>query len=257
MRERRCPVSSALVVGGAVGRDVRPAAHLLSFCFAKKKVGQEKGDPTGRVPCASLRGSLRCSALGRRCGTRFALRAPLKQPQRVSLRKRACFAARPPHALRFSARPEGRGTSTRAIAALGLGFLLPLPHAGEGRGEGGVCFTPSGCAEERSGRGEPEQRSMLRPRYLTRWRCLNGAPKARSEFDSAPRPRAPQVARSEAKGRSQWGRLSFAYFSLARQRKVGAPPGAIPGQQHIQHHSPLLHPSFQRGEGVTSPGHRP
>ncbi|HRW74212.1 MAG TPA: hypothetical protein P5093_17610, partial [Ottowia sp.] len=43
-------------------------------------------------------------------------------------------------------------------------------------------------------------------------------------------------ARSEAQGHGQWGRLSFAYFSLAKQRKVGAPPGAHPGLQGFQRH---------------------
>ncbi|HPK33495.1 MAG TPA: hypothetical protein PK510_13815, partial [Ottowia sp.] len=45
---------------------------------------------------------------------------------------------------------------------------------------------------------------------------------------------ASQAARSEAKGHGQWGRLSFAYFSLATQRKVGAPPGAHPGLRRDQ-----------------------
>ncbi|MCB2034510.1 MAG: hypothetical protein KDF57_14855, partial [Ottowia sp.] len=36
----------------------------------------------------------------------------------------------------------------------------------------------------------------------------------------------------------KWGRLSFAYFSLAKQRKVGAPPGAHPGlQRHHKHYA--------------------
>ena len=42
--------------------------------------------------------------------------------------------------------------------------------------------------------------------------------------------RAPQVARSEAQGRRQWGRLFFGDFLLAKQKKVTAPPGAHPGQ---------------------------
>ncbi|MCB2033275.1 MAG: hypothetical protein KDF57_08120, partial [Ottowia sp.] len=29
----------------------------------------------------------------------------------------------------------------------------------------------------------------------------------------------------------KWGRLFFAYFLLAKQKKVGAPPGAHPGLQ--------------------------
>ena len=49
---------------------MRPAAHLLFF-VSPKKSRQKKGDPAGRVPCASLRGNLRCSDVGRRCGTRF------------------------------------------------------------------------------------------------------------------------------------------------------------------------------------------
>ncbi|MBO9516166.1 MAG: hypothetical protein J7549_18780, partial [Variovorax sp.] len=40
--------------------------------------------------------------------------------------------------------------------------------------------------------------------------------------------RAPQVARSEAEGRPQQGRLFFAYFLLAKQKKVGRPPGRDP-----------------------------
>src|SRR5438105_3295309 len=41
--------------------------------------------------------------------------------------------------------------------------------------------------------------------------------------------RAPQVARSEAQGRGQWGRLFFGYFLLAKQKKVTRLPGRHPG----------------------------
>ena len=193
--------------------------------------------------------------------------------------------------------------STRAIAALGprtfgAAVLLPLPlprPLGEGRGEGNPSdqvhrgqppsppspsggrgntkaersdgpnstLAPSGCAEERSGRGARMQRSMHSLRAQTRCRCLSGESAANKASSAAALcPRAPQVARSEAKGRSQWGRLSFAYFSLAEQRKVGAPPGAHPGQQRDQKSlseintlaepaaSPSPQPSPERGEGV-------
>jgi hypothetical protein len=81
------------------------------------------------------------------------------------------------------------------------------------------CPLPSGCAEERSV-------SRIRAR-----RCLSEASSARPRET-----RAPQVARSAAKGRRQWGRLSFAYLSLAKQRKVGRPPGRDPasGKKPIQ-----------------------
>ena len=48
--------------------------------------------------------------------------------------------------------------------------------------------------------------------------------------------RAPQVARSEAQGRRQWGRLFFGDFLLAKQKKVTAPPGALPGSRPMQRH---------------------
>jgi hypothetical protein len=227
-------------LGCAVGRDVRPAAQLLSF-VSPKESNQRKGDPAGRVPCASLRGNLRCSVMGRRCGTHCAP-AALRSDNRSESEHEAwaCCAAhaRPtPCASRHGQR--GRG-STRAIAALGPGFH-PLPLAREGRGEGDKAERsdgpyrfkiPSGCAEERSGRGERVQRSMHPHRDLTRRSCLNEALRARSEFCGAPRTRAPQVARSKAKGRSQWGRVSLPTF-FGETKKVGAPPGAHPGQQRI------------------------
>ncbi|MGF6349765.1 hypothetical protein QF040_004478 [Variovorax sp. W2I14] len=77
--------------------------------------------------------------------------------------------------------------------------------------------TPSGCAEERSG-------SRIRARS-----CLSEASSARPRET-----RAPQVARSAAKGRRQWGRLSFAYLSLAKQRKVGRLPGRDPASGRKQ-----------------------
>ena len=60
--------------------------------------------------------------------------------------------------------------------------------------------------------------------------CLNEAPLARSEFRGAAHARAPQVARSEAKGRSQQGQPSFGYFSWL-SKKSTSPAGARPGQQ--------------------------
>ena len=40
--------------------------------------------------------------------------------------------------------------------------------------------------------------------------------------------RAPQVARSEAEGHAQWGRLSLVTF-FGETKKVTRPPGRIPG----------------------------
>ncbi len=49
----------------------------------------------------------------------------------------------------------------------------------------------------------------------------------RREFCGRPAARAPQVAPEG--GRRQWGRLFFAYFLLAKQKKVSRPPGRRPG----------------------------
>ena len=67
------------------------------------------------------------------------------------------------------------------------------------------------------------------PRELTRRGCMNEAAPQRSEFHGAPRnrPDAGLPLRS-AKGSQTGGRLSFGYFSLAKQRKVPRPPGRLP-----------------------------
>ncbi|RZL87937.1 MAG: hypothetical protein EOP82_24580 [Variovorax sp.] len=86
------------------------------------------------------------------------------------------------------------------------------PHTLQVRAMARTCSIPSARAEERSFRRK-EGRA-----------CLSEASLRGPRLE-----RAPQVARSEAQGRAQWGRLSFAYFSLARQRKVSRLPGRHPG----------------------------
>ena len=67
-------------------------------------------------------------------------------------------------------------------------------------------------------------------RDLTRRGCPSGAPQAQSEFHGAPRNRPDAgLPRSEAKGSQTGGRLSFGYFSLAKQRTSTSPAGARPG----------------------------
>ena len=195
----------------------------------------QKGDPTGRVP--PLRCGATCDARAWGGAAKLALR--LRRSARTTAASQSTrpgmlrCAPAPRPALLGTARGELRKT-TQAIAALGLApALLPLPLAGEGWGEGAVSLTPCGCAEARSGRGERVQRSMHPPRDLTRWRCLNPAAQPRSEFDSAPRTRAPQGApKRMRRGRSPWGRTSFANFSCA-SKKSRSPAGAKPGQQRI------------------------
>ena len=71
--------------------------------------------------------------------------------------------------------------------------------------------------------------------------------------------RAPQVARSEVEGHAQWGRLFFAYFLLAKQKKVSRPPGRIPGsglqqqQRTKQRQVPPPQPSPRGGGSKAAP----
>ncbi len=240
--------------GCAAGRDSPRRAPHFSL-LRQRKVGKRKATPLAVSP--ALRSGAACDARtwgGAAELASFTAFTSLRQPQRVRSRSRACCAARP------APRPALLGTARGDLKA----------HAGRrcARTDSPV---PSGCAEEHSGRGERTQRSMRSPRELTRRGCLNGAPQARSEFRGAPRLRAPQVARSSAAGRSQWGRFlcshNFAsrsertplhelcYFLLAAQKKVGAPPGAYPGQQHIQIRTTLLRAG--KGEGATPREPRP
>jgi hypothetical protein len=235
-------------------RDVRPAAHLLSFASPKES-RQRKGDPAvcdpplryGRPAPRRCRGALQNSLRASRCARTAAASQITKQllPHAAQL---------PPRRRRVAgaSRRDGRG---RAIASLGSvqheplrgSVLLPLP-LGEGRGEGTgrwmrravprpraltptlfqrereqnqgegqgcaaalLTLVPSVCAEERSG-----------------WRIKGRACLSEASLRGPRQPRAPQVARSEAEGRRQRGRLSLLTF-FGETKKVRPPPGGIPG----------------------------
>ena len=123
---------------------MRPAAHLLSFASPKES-RQRKGDPTGRVP------SLRCgqpAMLGHGAALRNSLRAcsaPLEQPQRARARSAAILRwPHPPHALRFSARPEG----TRGQNGPSLRSAPEQPQAA--RSKTGALRRPRGRPSQRT-----------------------------------------------------------------------------------------------------------
>jgi hypothetical protein len=96
-------------------------------------------------------------------------------------------------------------------------------------------------------------------RCLTRRGCPSGAAQQQSEFHGAPRNRhAAGLPRSAAKGSQTGGRLLFGNFLLARQEKVTAPPGALPGSRPQPRHvaqnrerSALASTSSARTDGVT------
>ena len=207
----------------------RPACEELSFASPKES-HQRKGDPTVCVPCASLRGNLRCS---RPAGSRSnSLRC-------ASLRQSRALIRWP---LRSSAHTEGRGsqnsrTATRAIASLGPLLWAQAPCAGHSACRVERSDDPNGCwgvhpllAAPAAGwlRGGMGARApMLRD--LTRRGCPSGAAQQQSEFHGAPRNRtAAGLPLRTAKGSQTWGRLLLPSF-LGDARKEGAPPGAHPG----------------------------
>jgi hypothetical protein len=182
---------------------VSPRRASYFLLLRQKKVAKEKAT----LLSASLRfatGNLRCSRFAGSRRTRFAQTAASPDPRNAPL-------------LGAARRAWGSGTE-RAIAALGLlaveGAVRLQPPRAE-RSDGSVVFLshPSGCAEERS-----VSRTRAHP-------CL-------SEASLGGTPRNVSAAGcpvAKRRGRRQWGRLFFAYFLLAKQKKVSPLPGGFPG----------------------------
>ena len=113
----------------SAGSSTRRATYFL--LLRQKKVGKEKAAPLA-VSLRFATGNLRCSVMGRRCGTRCAA-APLRSDNRSESEHEAWASfgahARPKPC---ASRHGQRGAEfKRAIASLGPG-LLTLPLAGEG-----------------------------------------------------------------------------------------------------------------------------
>ena len=237
----------------------RRRSHFL-FVSAKKS-NQRKRRPHWLRPSASLRATCGAHGRGALSNSLRACSAPFKHRQRVRSRCGCILrCTRSPRPLRSSAHPEGRETTTRAIAALGPGFCSRLveaglpamsaseeqrPHRGQARSRTRSSrpsaamargdFTSPLAVSRSAGRGAGAAAQHAALRALTCCGCLSGVSEANKASSAAPpRARASQVARSKAEGHGQRGRLFFGYFLLARQKKVTAPPGAHPGQRHIQ-----------------------
>ena len=89
-------------------------------------------------------------------------------------------------------------------------------------------------------------------RGLTRRGCPSAALQARSEFHGAPR-KCPGagVPQRCALGSQTWGRFSFGYVSLAKQRKVPRPPGRDPAPALSQ--VPILSKNQSQTQSLFSP----
>ena len=96
------------------------------------------------------------------------------------------------------------------------------------------CPPPSGCACGGAFAGWHGRLRAHASSSDSPWLSERSAP-ARSEFHGAPRKRP--AAGLPRRGRRLQGRLSFGYFSLAKQRTSTSPAGARPGLRPQKRHS--------------------
>ncbi len=169
-----------------------PGGNSLFFCVAKRKVSKRKGDPMVRVP------SLRCGqpAVLAESGVELEL-ATLRQSLAL-IRFRLCS----------SARPDGLGSRYgcgKARTRFARPRRSPMAHSTPDS-----IPTPPPFWLRRGAEVQPDQGERL------------SEPKA----SSSSTPAGPSTAgcpRSVSEGgRRQQGRLFFAYFLLARQKKVSS-----------------------------------
>ena len=181
-----------------------PAGEALFFASPKKST-QKKGDPMVWVPCAALRGNLRCSP---KAGSRS--NSPLAQT----------IASPDPllPALLGPARRVGganadtgrRGRAKRVLA----GVRLRIRSRSRSR-----PHHPSVCAEER------------RARRIRTGDCLSVA-------SSSPTPAGPSTAGcpvAKRRGRRQQGRLFLCLLSFWRRKKKVSCRRATPGLSTYRH----------------------
>ncbi|VTU38975.1 hypothetical protein E5CHR_04959 [Variovorax sp. PBL-E5] len=240
------PLLCALHLIKGRSREFAPAGDSLSFASPKESK-QRKGDPTVRVP------PLRCGQPAVLAFRGVSLKLASLRQSRALIRER----------LRSSARTEGMRVNAPWRVCV---FLGPsLRSAGEQPTAGNSLRPhPLNPSTQSSHRTAPHKDAPRRvdpnPPCAHRGAQLQ-ADQGRACLSEAslrgPRlKRAPQVARSEAEGRAQWGRLFFAYFLLAKQKKVSRPPGRIPGSGLTSKATPIQRPGsphpdpLPEGEGT-------
>ena len=198
----------------------------VTFFVSPKKVTKERR-PHWLRPSASLRATCGAHGRGALSNSLRACSAPFKHRQRVRSRCGCILrCTRSPRPLRSSAHPEGRETTTRAIAALGPGFCSRLveaglpamsaseeqrPHRGQARSHTRSSrpsaamargdFTSPLAVPRSAGRGAGAAAQHAALRALTRCGCLSEV-NAVNEASSAapPHARASQIAPERSAG---------------------------------------------------------
>ena len=176
----------------AAGRVVAPAGDSLSFASPKESK-QRKGDPAVRVPALRFGQPAVLAFRGVRANSPSAQTARGPDPRKAPL----------------------LGAHRRAGCGE-VGPLLRSADAGANASYGAWEFQPL-CVRRAAQQNEDQRDACLSRRRV----C--GQPSF-CEQRRLPRERS-------GRGRRQWGRLFFAYFLLAKQKKVRPPPGGFPGQQ--------------------------
>jgi hypothetical protein len=182
---------------------VSPRRATYFLLLRQKNVSKEKAT----LLSATLRfaaGNLRCSRFAGSRRTRFAQTAASPDPRNLrsallGAAKKFGPALRSRSALKYHTQPmQGRHARVSALRAE--------------RSDGPCCLHPLWL--RRGAQRFADQGSPL---------------SERSEFGETPRNVSTAGCPvAQRRGRRQWGRLSFAYLSLAKQRKVGRPPGRDP-----------------------------
>ena len=208
----------------------RPAGEVLFFASPKKST-QKKGDPAVCVPCADATGQPAVLGFG---GVSLEL-APFHFAQTIA-------SPHPPNPALLGASRGARGAEQPhgpLLRSAQLAQRVALAPAIRCRAQRWPVWMfcspcPCGCAEER-------RVWRIRARV-----CLSDAQR-RELSETPPHPSTAGCPVAKRRGRRQWGRLSFGYFSLAKQRKVPRLPGDSRPPPSTQAQRPI-HP-----KGPTTP----
>ena len=225
------------------GAGISPRRARYFSLLRQRKVPKRKATPSLRP--------LRC-ATGQTCGGAVAgcavelallLRSAARTATASQITKHGRFDAhatpQPPRRRR-SQQGVNTQTAIRVFAALDPARAAPCSRSLRAQQRAERSNGPSGCSAVLAAPPLCMRRGAQRPADQgSRLSERSAAQRVRAR----PRwTRAPQVARSEAQGRRQWGRLFFAYFLLAKQKKVSRPPGRTPGSRPQQRHTaPSVH----------------
>ena len=193
------------VLGLSAGAGLSPRRARYFSLLRQRKVPKRKATPSLRP--------LRC-AKGQTCGVSVAgcaaeltsrWRAPFRQLRRVSSRSMGASTPMPPRNRPAAGAATGggqprtaeqpHGSSLRSTQSAQREALAPVKRGRAKRWPVWMSVPHPLCMRRGAQRaGWRVCRRTHALRELTRCGCLSGAPQARSEFRSAPCPRAPQVA---------------------------------------------------------------